>query len=270
MTSRPTGNPRQVSILGVPITQMTYAEVLSRFQVWIADTAAPPQPRSIALANVHVVTESAMRSAYARALRDVDAILPDGMPLVWASRALGGTLRDRCYGPTLMARALHASQTSGWRHYLYGATRETIEALEAVIRKTWPDAPLAGAMPAPFGPFDDAVEHANIATVNAAAPDIVWVGMGCPKQEEWMARYASRLRSRIVIASGAAFDFIAGVKPQAPAWMQKRGLEWAFRLLVEPRRLWKRYLVRNPYFMLQFSLQLMGVRWREAPKPSSV
>jgi len=269
MSAAPPDKPATIPILGVPIAQMTYDSVLALFTAWMDDAAAPRGPRSVALANVHVVTESALRPAYARALRDVDVILPDGMPLVWASRALGGTLRERCYGPTLMTRALDQSQTSGWTHYLYGATRPTLDALEAAIRRAWPAAVLAGAREAPFGPFDDAVEHENLAAINAAAPDIVWVGLGCPKQEEWVARYAAGLRSRIVVASGAAFDFIAGIKPQAPGWMQKRGLEWAFRLLAEPRRLWKRYLIRNPYFVMQFSLQLMRRRWTEPRKPRS-
>jgi N-acetylglucosaminyldiphosphoundecaprenol N-acetyl-beta-D-mannosaminyltransferase len=162
-----------------------------------------------------------------------------------------------------MTRALAFSQAAGWSHFLYGATDSTLEALRAAIRATWPRAALAGSLAAPFGPIDDAVERANIETINAADPDIVWVGMGCPKQEEWTARYASEIRARIVVASGAAFDFIAGNKPQAPDWMQSRGLEWLFRLKTEPRRLWRRYLLRNPYFVWQFLLQLLGLRWRD-------
>jgi N-acetylglucosaminyldiphosphoundecaprenol N-acetyl-beta-D-mannosaminyltransferase len=114
----------------------------------------------------------------------------------------------------------------------------------------------------PFGPFDDQVENANLAAINATKPDVLWVALGCPKQELWMQRYRRQADCAVILAVGAAFDFLAGMTPQAPARLQRLGLEWAFRLAAEPRRLWKRYLIRNPYFVCQFTLQWLKWRWR--------
>jgi N-acetylglucosaminyldiphosphoundecaprenol N-acetyl-beta-D-mannosaminyltransferase len=161
-----------------------------------------------------------------------------------------------------MCRTLDASQTAGWRHYLYGTSPGTLDALQAAIRRRWPAARLAGFEAPPFGPRDDAAECRSLDRINAARPDIVWLGLGCPRQEEWMRRYRRDLDAAVVVAVGAAFDFIAGAKPQAPPWMQRHGLEWLFRLGCEPRRLWRRYLTRNPYFLWQVLLQRLGLRWR--------
>jgi N-acetylglucosaminyldiphosphoundecaprenol N-acetyl-beta-D-mannosaminyltransferase len=246
------------TILGVPVHQVTYEDALRQVRAWIrADTECPA--RTVVAANVHVVTETCLDPAYGAAIRDADLILPDGMPLVWASRMLGGSLSARCYGPTLMEMALDRFRPD-CRHYLYGATDRTLVDLRGAIARRWPGAQIAGALSPPFGPLDEQVAEDHIRTINASHVDLLWVAMGCPKQEFWMQRYRHRLHVKGIAAVGAAFDFLSGAVPQAPAWMQRAGLEWAFRLKTDPKRLWRRYLFRNPYFVARFALQLMRQR----------
>lgn len=250
-------------VLGVPIAPLTYGQVLE----WIGERRSHPArgAASLVFANVHVVTEAALDPAFRSVLETADLILPDGMPLVWAGRMLGSPLRQRCYGPETMALVLARSELTGWTHFFYGSTPQVLEALTRTVAHRWPEAKVVGAMTAPFGPFDDRQEHANIDIINRTGADCVWVGLGCPRQELWMQRYRGSLHCTAVLGVGAAFDFLAGTKPQAPRWMQRSGLEWLFRLISEPRRLARRYLVRNPYFIMQFALQLLGLRWRHLP-----
>ncbi len=243
-------------IIGVPVSQVTYSELLR----WIGRQTARPRPapaRTVVLANVHVLTETHLDPAYLQAVLDADLVAPDGMPLRWASMMLGSPLPDRCYGPEVMLRALAASEEEGWTHYLYGATEQTLNLMQDEIARRWPSARVVGAMEPPFGPLDDQVEARNIELINRSGADLIWVGMGCPKQEHWMARYRDELEAHVVLGAGAGFDFLAGTKAQAPDWMQQHGLEWLFRLGLEPRRLWRRYLIRNPLFMLLLSRQLL-------------
>jgi N-acetylglucosaminyldiphosphoundecaprenol N-acetyl-beta-D-mannosaminyltransferase len=254
----PDDAPPPIRLLGIPIAQVSYAHVLDRMEQWLA--ARPPGSRTLVAANVHVITETAIDASYGQAVLDADLVVPDGMPLVWATRALGGDLHERCYGPTLMERSLEHFQVHRARHFLYGATDPTLALLRTRIAERWPGAIVSGALAPPFGVFDDRVELANIQRINATRPDFVWLAMGCPKQEFWMQRYRQHVTAAGILAVGAAFDFIAGTVRQAPPWMQRLGLEWAFRLAVEPRRLWRRYLIRNPYFALRFLLQYLQAR----------
>lgn len=262
-------------VLDVPVSQVTYAELLRWVGERVEHARDPHNNRgrdgasSVVFANVHLVTEAHLHDDYRAAIWDAAVVAPDGMPLLWASRLQGSPLRERCYGPTFMERALHTSQTVGWRHYFYGAVSPTLERLQRESARRFPGARVAGAAEPPFGPLDDAVELAHIERINAAAPDLLWVGMGCPKQERWMQRYRRRLRAPVVLGVGAAFDFIAGVKVQAPAVLQGLGLEWAFRLGTEPGRLWRRYLKRNPLFLHEFFKQLRGRRPPRMPPSGS-
>ncbi len=248
---------QRCNILGTAVAQVSYRDVLELFSQWLVPSQAP---RTVVAANVHVVTEAALHPSYAAAIADADLIVPDGMPLVWASRLLGGNISDRCYGPTLMAKTLDQFQGSETTHYFYGSTPEVLENLQKRVEIQWPKATVVGTCSPPFGAFDDAVEHSNIEQINASGAAFVWLGMGCPKQEQWMLRYSKRLNCRVVVAVGAAFDFHAGTLRQAPGVIQRMGMEWAYRLLMEPRRLWRRYCFRNPYFILTFIAQLIRQR----------
>ncbi|MCX7590212.1 MAG: WecB/TagA/CpsF family glycosyltransferase [Kiritimatiellae bacterium] len=245
---------KTVEILGVPVAQVDYSAVLGLLETWVREPLG--RTHCVVAANTHVLTEAALNPEYRQAIVGADLIVPDGMPLVWAARLLGGTIRTRCYGPTLMRKAFECFQGYDVSHYLYGTTRENLERLLQVVKTTWPDTFVAGCHAPSFGSLDDEIEQHSIESINASGAHILWLGMGCPKQELWMHRFRHKLRVPVALGVGAAFDFLSGAKPQAPAWLGNSGLEWAYRLCTEPRRLWRRYLFRNPLFLWLFIRQL--------------
>lgn len=182
--------------------------------------------------------------------------VPDGQPLVWALRALGHGegLHGRVYGPELMARACERAARTGARMFLYGGRNEgALVQLTLNLRRRHPGLKVVGGHVPPFRPLTADEEDAIADEIDRSEADVVWVGIGVPKQEKWMARMRPRLRAPVLVGVGAAFDFHAGLVPQAPAWIQSAGLEWAYRLAREPRRLWRRYLRYNPRFVLGFA-----------------
>ncbi len=187
-------------------------------------------------------------------------VTPDGMPLVWVLRLSGHGAADRVYGPDLMLALFDRGCRSGLRHFLYGATPETITKLEARLLARFPAAQVAGSYAPPFRALTGAEQDDVAQRINASRADIVWVGLGTPKQEFWMAEMRPRLTAGMLIGVGAAFDFHAGVKKQAPRLVQRSGLEWAFRLASEPRRLWRRYAVTVPSFLLLGACQALRLR----------
>jgi N-acetylglucosaminyldiphosphoundecaprenol N-acetyl-beta-D-mannosaminyltransferase len=182
--------------------------------------------------------------------------VPDGQPLVWALRALGHARATRVYGPDLMARFCARAASDGTPIYLYGGrTAEALELLEARLRERFPGLRIAGGYSPPFRALSSAEERDVVAAIDASGAEVVWVGTGQPKQEKWMLAMRPRLRAPLLVGVGAAFDFHAGLVPQAPAWMQRSGLEWVYRLSREPRRLWRRYARYNPLFVAGFARQ---------------
>ncbi len=203
------------------------------------------------LCNAYTLSLASKDSSLASQLNRGSLNVADGKPLVWIARHLGFKhMERRVYGPELMARTLEAGQSRGTRHFLYGSTPEVIEALSAEVSRRWPEAEIVGAESPPFGELSDADLDAAARRFEAADAQIVWVGLGTPKQDIVTARLAER-SDLTFVAIGAAFDFIAGTKKQAPRFMREHGLEWLFRLASEPRRLWKRYLVGNTVFLRQ-------------------
>lgn len=176
--------------------------------------------------------------------------LCDGMPLVFVGRTFAGLEMNRCYGPDVMLKTIEAGCAKGVKHFFYGGADESVMThLIANLKEKFPDIKIAGEYVPPFRDLTDA-EHAEvIAKINASGADIVWVGIGTPRQDYWVSNYRSVLNASVLIAVGAAFNFHAGTVPQAPRWMMRCGLEWLFRLLAEPRRLWRRYLIGNPRFI---------------------
>jgi N-acetylglucosaminyldiphosphoundecaprenol N-acetyl-beta-D-mannosaminyltransferase len=205
--------------------------------------------RSVHLCNAYTLSLARHDDAYRALLNESDLNLPDGMPLIWIARRLGIPLEDRVYGPTLMLDTLDRGREAGLRHYLYGGSPEVIEALPDEIERRFPGVTLVGAESPPFRPLTADEKAEAVARMVDARPDVVWVGLGTPKQDEVVHDLRKDVPATMV-AVGAAFDFIAGSKRQAPSWMQEHGLEWAFRLATEPRRLWRRYLVGNTSFLL--------------------
>jgi N-acetylglucosaminyldiphosphoundecaprenol N-acetyl-beta-D-mannosaminyltransferase len=255
-------HPPTVSVIGVPLALIDYERTLE----WI-DAMVEARGRGyICVSNVHAVTAShedaELRDALARSSFNV----PDGQPLVWALGALGHRLGDRVYGPELMARACaRASDGAQPRFYLYGGRNQgALVQLALNLRQRYPGLRIVGGYSPPHRPLTNEEEAAVAEEINRTHADVVWVGIGVPKQEKWMARMRDRLEAPVLVGVGAAFDFHAELVPQAPGWVQQAGLEWAYRLAHEPRRLWRRYLRYNPRFVLAFALQLLRGRARNA------
>jgi N-acetylglucosaminyldiphosphoundecaprenol N-acetyl-beta-D-mannosaminyltransferase len=176
---------------------------------------------------------------------------PDGVPVTWVQRRRGATVADRVCGIDLMPRVVELGQAVGVRHYLVGSTEDVLTRLQGRLTTRYPEAQIVGRESPPFGSIE---EHARVGVIDRiadAGPEIVWVGLGAPKQDLWCAAYAARLRPALVVAVGAAFDFVAGTKRRAPVWMRRSGLEWLYRLGSEPRRLAGRYSRANSEFVVR-------------------
>jgi N-acetylglucosaminyldiphosphoundecaprenol N-acetyl-beta-D-mannosaminyltransferase len=200
-----------------------------------------------------------MRDAITRSTLTV----PDGMPLVWAINSVGERLDNRVYGPELMRRYTARCAEKGHRIWLYGGRDQgSLAQLALNMRRQNPGIRIVGGYSPPFRPLTDEEEDTVLAQINEAAPDVLWIGTGVPRQEKWMAQVRPRLDVPVMCAVGAAFDFHAGRISQAPSWMQERGLEWTYRIAQEPRRLLPRYLYYNPRFMLAFARQYLRERRR--------
>ena len=244
--------PPAAPVLGVPLAITDYERTLD----WIDAAVAAPTPGYVCVAATHTVMACQEDAELRAAVLSADFTVPDGQPLVWALRALGHDVRDRVYGPELMDRACARAARTGQRFYLYGGRNHgALSELARSLRLRHPGLRIVGGHCPPFRPLSEAEDAAVAAEINRARPDVVWVGIGVPKQEKWMARMRDRLDAPVLIGVGAAFDFHAGLIPQAPQALQRLGLEWAFRLVQEPRRLWRRYLRYNPRFVLGFVRQ---------------
>ena len=244
-------------VLGVRVDALQIPEVIIRMQEWIAqrDTC-----HYVAVTGMHGITEARRDADFKRVLADADLVVPDGMPLVWIGRLRGHSLRRRVYGPELMLTFCRETASTGSRHFLYGGDAGVPERLAEVLEKSCPGICIAGVYSPPFRPTTSEEDAAIVETINRAAPDVLWVGLSTPKQETWMHQHRRALRVPVVVGVGAAFDFLSSRKKQAPEWMREHGLEWLFRLLQEPRRLWKRYLVRGSEFVFLVALDLLGLR----------
>ena len=228
----------------------------------IIDWARLGTSKYVCVAAVNNVMEAHDTPAFRDAMNDADLVTPDGMPLVWGLRALGVADATRVYGPDLTPAILDAAARSGIKVGFYGGTPDVLQALLDRIRSRWPDLKVVYAFSPPFGPIDEVEEARSTLEINASEAEILFVGLGCPKQELWMARHRGRVQA-VMVGVGAAFDFLAGKKKQAPLLMQRTGTEWLFRLFSEPKRLWRRYLQHNPRFVALFGAQLLRSRRAE-------
>jgi N-acetylglucosaminyldiphosphoundecaprenol N-acetyl-beta-D-mannosaminyltransferase len=246
----------RVNILGVGINAMTMPQALEQIAAWIDRRAC----RYACLCTVHTVMECQQSPAMRQVVNGAGLATPDGMPLVWLSRWRSGQTVSRVYGPDLMLAVCQLSVHRGYSHYFYGGATGVPEMLANNLQSRFPGLVIAGTYSPPFHPLTAEEDATIVQKINQARPDIVWVGLGTPKQDLWMAAHRSQLTAPVLIGVGAAFDFHTGRMPQAPKWMQHAGLEWLFRLWQEPRRLWYRYLVYNPLFLMLLLLQLSGLR----------
>jgi len=248
--------PRRYPVTGIRISALRLDEAVELF------LDAPRVGRRLRahFCTTHTLVEAADRPGLREALNHEHAIAaPDGMPLVWVGRAMRQPVGRVC-GPDLMPLLIDRARVRGARHFFYGGAPGVAETLAARLSEQFPGLIVAGTYSPPFRPLTVDEDAAEVALINSARPDYVWVGLGSPKQDLWIADHRSRLDAAVLFAVGAAFDFHSGGLSRAPHWMQRTGTEWLFRLLAEPRRLAKRYTVTNTRFALLLASQLLGRR----------
>lgn len=245
-----TGN---ASITGIPVDFIDYDEVWS--SILAAKSSGVQQ--SIVLLNPHSLIEAYHDPEFREAIKDARFVLPDGIGMIWAAKVLGCKHRGRITGPALLPDLL--GRNSSIRHCFWGGAPGVAAALALRLRARYPRAQITGSISPPFGEFDATQESDQIERINRAAADVVWFGVGAPKQEKLIARWRGRLSATTLIGVGAAFDFHAGNKPWAPPMIRALGLEWLFRLAHEPRRLWRRNL-DSPLFVAHVLRQKYGNR----------
>jgi exopolysaccharide biosynthesis WecB/TagA/CpsF family protein len=250
-------SPRKKNVLGVMVTPTDYGSAADL----ILDAAKSARPFAVSALAVHGVMTGVLDREHRYRLNEFDLLVPDGQPVRWALNLLhGAKLKDRVYGPKLTLELLALASIEQLPVYFYGSTQEVLEHLCGKLRKNFPRLQIAGAEPSKFGKITCGSANAIADRIRDSGARLVFVGLGCPRQEVWAFEFRERLRMP-VIAVGAAFPFIAGMLPQAPPWMQKWGLEWLFRLCQEPIRLWKRYLLLNPLYALLITCQFFGVNF---------
>jgi N-acetylglucosaminyldiphosphoundecaprenol N-acetyl-beta-D-mannosaminyltransferase len=242
-------------LLGMKLDSASYTEATSKIITWVK----AGERRSVCAASAHMVMES-FDSDYIRlAINSTDMVVSDGMPLVWWLRSHGVKNQQRVYGPDLMLYICQAAANEGIPIGLYGSTDEIIRALIKNLSDRFPKLSIKFAISPPFRPIDSEEDNHIIQQINLSGIKILFVGLGCPKQEIWMADHKGQIKP-VMIAVGAAFQFHAGLVKQAPAWVQKIGLEWFFRMIQEPKRLWKRYFYVIPRFSFLLFLEMIGIK----------
>ena len=242
----------QRQVLGQRLDATSYADATARVMQWAKQGAS----RYICVTNVHVVMEGWDSAAFRHIINAGDLITADGVPLVWALKLLGVKSAERVYGPDLTWKVCEAAENDGVPIALYGGTPESLRVFVQVLEKRFPDLVVACAISPPFRPLTDEADLAYTTQLAESGAQLLFVGIGCPKHEIWMSEHQGRLHMPM-LGVGAAFDFHTGSVRQAPAWMQKIGMEWFFRFMMEPRRLWKRYAWHNPRFVLLFAWQYL-------------
>jgi N-acetylglucosaminyldiphosphoundecaprenol N-acetyl-beta-D-mannosaminyltransferase len=251
-------------LLNFKVHAVQYLQVLEQMKSWIK---AHDAGHFIVVANTYNLMEGRLDPFLSQAMQDADMVIPDGMPLVVVGRMRGFHLPRRADGPGLVAETLEQSGKLGWRHFFYGGTPEVLAKLLSKVQSSWPEVNVVGSYAPPFRPLCQKEDQAVVEMINAAHPDVVWVGLGCPKQERWMLEHYQYLNAPVLLGVGQAFDLLAGVKKRAPRWMCESGLEWLYRLTHEPRRTWRRYLRHNPNFLwLAFWEQLAWIRQQKVAK----
>ncbi len=253
MSAAPQARKERIDVMGVEVSSINLDDAVETIERWIAERSH----NYVCVSGVHGL----MESRHDAKLRDIHnaagMVTPDGMPLVWMSRLLGSRRIQRVYGPDLMRRMTAVSALRGYRQFYYGGGPGLAEKLKDTLTAAHPGLQVAGTICPPFRPLTAEEDEEIVAQINAARPDIVWVGLSTPKQEYWMANHLGRIEAPVMVGVGAAFDFLAGTKPQAPLFMQKNGLEWLFRATSEPKRLGRRYAYIVPTFAMLATAHLV-------------
>jgi N-acetylglucosaminyldiphosphoundecaprenol N-acetyl-beta-D-mannosaminyltransferase len=255
----PSAVPR-VNILGVGITPVNLVEAVTTLEKWRGEGSR----EYVCCVSVHGLVEAQRDPKVRSALNRAGLATEDGMPLVWWCRRSGYSTARRVCGSDLLLAMCDRAPEQGHRHYFYGGSPPVAEKLAFRLARRFPGLVVAGYRSPPFRPLSREEDAAEIEAINEARPDFVWVGLGMPKQEKWMAQHVGEVHATALLGVGAAFDFLSGAKPRAPVWMQRSGFEWCFRLMTEPQRLARRYLVDNSIFVAHATQQLAG--WKSYAK----
>lgn len=247
-------NRQTLRVLGASIDVLDPVEAVERINSW----AQARESRYVCICNAHSVVTTRQDGALQKAIAEADMATPDGAPVAWMLRRQGALRQRRVSGPDLMIDYCALAAGRNESIFLYGSTPKTLADLQAKLLDQWPSLKIAGAISPPFRPLTDEEDAADVERINESGAVTVWVSLGCPKQEVWMAAHRGRVRA-VMVGVGAAFDFHAGTVRRAPPWMRDHGFEWLHRLLSEPHRLWRRYLVTNTAFMVRAAGQLLGI-----------
>jgi len=243
------------SVLGARIDVLTWNETIGKLIAW----AAARESRYVCICNVHSVVTTTRDSSFKNIINAADMSTPDGAPIAWTLRHFGFRGQQRINGPDLMWRYLAEAERRGQSVFFYGSTAETLQKLQAAALLQFPALRIAGAYAPPFRPLSAEEDAAEVEMIHRSGAQVVFVGLGCPKQEKWMAAHRGRIRA-VMIGVGAAFDYHSGTVRRAPLWWQEHGLEWLYRLASDPQRLLKRYMVTNTLFIIGLSRQLISTK----------
>jgi len=250
-----------IRVLGIPVSVADLYAAAAMVCTW----AESGRWSCVNAVNVHSTMEATRDSELRDALQGADLNVPDGVPIVWGMRALGAPEQTRVFGPTLMWEVCRRAAEAGVAIALYGSTDETLAALHSTLMRAFPGLRIADAISPPFRPLTDEEDTAMVARINDSGVRIVFVGLGAPKQEKWMAEHRGRVCA-VMLGVGAAFDYHAGKIRRAPVWMQRAGLEWFYRLIQDPRRLWRRYIFNNPAYLVALTRQVLRERFLHRPE----
>jgi N-acetylglucosaminyldiphosphoundecaprenol N-acetyl-beta-D-mannosaminyltransferase len=246
----------EAEILGIRIDTLTAEDASDRIAAWIDARA---RGHYVTLTNVHMIVEARQSAEFRSILREASLCLPDGMPLVWIARAHGQGA-DRISGPDFMIDFCERTAHKRYRHFFYGGAAAVAQQLAVSLKQMLPELEVAGWMSPPFRQLTPEEDEEIVQQINRAQPDVLWVALGCPKQETWMHAHRGRISAPVMLGVGQAFNVHTGRLPRAPKWMRESGLEWLFRLSVEPRRLWRRYLFTNASFVASLFAEVLGLK----------
>ena len=241
-------------ILDTPIGALTMPEAIRTVAQWLKDDGPC---RLVTFANVHMLVEARLRPDFGDILRQTDLNCPDGSPLLWIGKMLYGNQISQVAGPDFMPRFCEHTANQSYRHFLYGGGVGVAEKAAQQLMFRYPGIQIAGQHTPPFIQISEQEDELVCAQINASGADVVWVCLGCPKQEKWILEHRNRLNAKVILAVGQAFDILAGTRVRAPKLFRNFGLEWVYRLIQEPGRLWKRYLITNVLFIAWGSVSLL-------------
>jgi len=244
-----------VKVVSINVNIINIEGAINIIKKWVAERSS----RYVCAANVHMCMEAFDSKDYQMVVNSADLILSDGMPLVWSQKLLGSCEATRVRGPDLMIALCSMAEKDGVKIGLYGGTENCLNLMQAALQKLFPDIDIGFSVSPPFREITSIENESCIESIRSEGIQILFVGLGCPKQEKWMFENRKKLEC-VMVGVGAAFDFISGERKTAPVWMQSVGLEWLFRLASEPKRLWKRYAKHNPRFLILLMYQLLGGR----------